>query len=170
MTEDIDAKVLVPYPASIWHLLSKFKKNPLRNFWEKGVVVTSYSPILGQKAATVCKLLECARLKQNTIRKRQKTQHWARYNPAISDVWYFWILTLKTKNFKFSKISAYKIQNFGVIQKKKRKICCNAIYKQHTCQITMQYLYFWLCSGKKTVRVMASLFEMQLLAFLSVVR
>ena len=35
---------------------------------------------------------------------------------------------------------------------KKRNICCKATYKQHTYQISKQYLYIWLCDGKKTVK------------------
>ena len=38
---DIDAKLSVPFPASIWRLPPKFQRNPLRNFWVNGVLVTS---------------------------------------------------------------------------------------------------------------------------------
>ena len=60
---DIDAKLLVPSSASIWRLPPKFQKNPLRNFWENDVLVTSCFAISGQKAANVCRLPECAILK-----------------------------------------------------------------------------------------------------------
>ena len=36
---------------------------------------------------------------------------------AISDFWYFSILTAKIQNFDFSKIIAYKIGNFQLSQK-----------------------------------------------------
>ena len=39
-----------------------------------------------------------------------------RYNLAISD-FFFSVLTPKTQNFDFSKMNAYKDQNFGVIKK-----------------------------------------------------
>ena len=50
---DIDAKLSVPYSASIWRLLQKNQENPSRNFGENGVLVTSCSSILGQRAADV---------------------------------------------------------------------------------------------------------------------
>ena len=62
-TADIDAKLLVLYSASIWHLLTKYQKKTLRSFWENCVLVTSCSAILGQKAANVCRLQQCAGLK-----------------------------------------------------------------------------------------------------------
>ena len=53
-------------------------------------------------------------------------------------------MTPKTQNFDFQKISAYKIQNFAVIQK-------TGIYvvKLHTYQISKQCLSIRLCNGKK---------------------
>ena len=49
---DIETKLSVPSPASIWRLPSKLNKNPWRIFKENGVLVTC-SAILGQKAANV---------------------------------------------------------------------------------------------------------------------
>ena len=34
---DIDAKVTIPYSASIWHPQTKFQRNPWRSVWENGV-------------------------------------------------------------------------------------------------------------------------------------
>ena len=39
-------KLVLPYSASIWRILTNFQKNPLRNFWENGVLVTSCPAIL----------------------------------------------------------------------------------------------------------------------------
>ena len=58
-TPGIDAKISVPYLASIWRLLLISSFNPSRNFWENGLLVTSCSAIWGQKAVNDWRLIEC---------------------------------------------------------------------------------------------------------------
>ena len=75
------------------------------------------------------------------------------FDPQNSEVW-------------FKKINAYKIIFWSY--PKNRNTCCKPTYKKHTYEISKQYLYNWLCNGKKKKqrKVIASLFEMLFLAFL----
>ena len=58
-----DAKLTVPYSASIWHPQTRFQRNPSRSFWENSVLVTSCHAIFGRKSANIQMLLECRLLK-----------------------------------------------------------------------------------------------------------
>ena len=75
------------------------------------------------------------------------------------------ILTPKNQNVNFSKINAYKFQNFGVIQK-------SGVYivNLHTNNIYTAFqsnIFIFSCGiVKKQIKVITSLFEMQFLAFL----
>ena len=88
---------------------------------------------------------------------------------AISDFRYFSILTPKAQTFDFSKMNAYKIQNFLVIQKTRRYVVKLHINNKHTkCQGNV----FFGCAvvKKKTGKVDDVTFWNAFLAFLIDVR
>ena len=80
----------------------------------------------------------------------------------------FSILTPKIHNFNFSKIIAYKIQNFWVIQKK-----WMYVIEKHTKNAQTKFqsnMFVFGCAiAQKQKKVMMSHFEMQFVAFVIVV-
>ena len=60
---DINAKLSVSSPTSIWCLPPKFQRNQLRKFWENGILLTLCFAILNKKTANLSTLLDCSVLK-----------------------------------------------------------------------------------------------------------
>ena len=78
-------------------------------------------------------------------------------------------MTLKTQNFHFVKIVAYKIQDFHVIETTGMYVIKKHTNNRHT-QIQSALLIFrYAMAKKKQVKVMTLLFETQFLALLIIV-
>ena len=142
---DIDGKLAMPYPASIWCLLLKYQNNPSTNVWENGVLMTSCSPFLVKKrqmfegfynvpfwCKTQSENAKCCKIERST--------KW------LPQFFLFWLWKFKSK---FSK-NVFKFQSFELI-KNGIYVYCEPTYKQHTCEISKQYIYFWLCNCQKQV-------------------
>ena len=77
---------------------------------------------------------------------------------AVSDFRNFWILTLKTTNFNFSK-NAFKIQNFDFIQK--NGIYVADLHKNNSPNKSQSDIFIFACAmvKKKQLKVMTSFFR-----------
>ena len=114
---------------------SKFQKKTWRFFVIKLCFSDVCSAIFGKKndrcfkASTMYQFSSKTR-SQNI--KRCKIVCSTKWILQIFDVFRFWLQ--KAKILIFQKINAYKIQNFGFIQKSGIPTCCNAAYK-HICKL-----------------------------------
>ena len=140
--------------ALIWRLLPRFQKNPSRNLWENGIFVFLYRFLTQRFRHFRSKggnCLKASRMYGFEANRNPRTPKGVTFN-ALQNVCPRFLIFLfwsQIQNFGFSKINAFKIQNFGAI---KTNIYSKATHKQHTYQISKQYLYFWLGNSRKENR------------------
>ena len=112
-------------------------------------MVTSCFAILGKKG----KCLKAARMFSFEVKRNRKTPNDVKLNSLQNGYLGFLIFSYfdpKNSRFRFfKKIIAYKMQNFQDVLKI-QSICYQDTCKQQVCNISKQYLYFWLCNDKTT--------------------
>ena len=116
-TADIDAKLSVPYPASIWRFFSKISEKSVEKLLRKCRFSDVMFRYFGSKSG---KCLKTSKMYSFGVKRNPKSPKGVKLSVLQNGclrILIFSFLASKTQNFDFSKIKAHKIQNFGIIKK-----------------------------------------------------